>query len=178
MYLVRQKGTGEGMTITSVSARALTERLTRLETIELLSGGHPPDDGLCVMEAVAWLAGETHSDHPTCACPVISGFLRRLNDRLPDDLRQQLKPLIPRLIGSRSTDRAVVLRRAHLAADWANGIAPRVRLRCASAAAAAYAIEPAQAGHQRATFASWRRRRHEELLSSALDLVDRMLVAP
>lgn len=55
------------------------------------------------MEMVAWLAGEPHSDEPTCACPVLTSFVRALNDALPDDgLRTRLlRPLVPRLVNSR-----------------------------------------------------------------------------
>jgi len=71
------------------------------------------------MEAVAYVAGEPWADHPQCACPVITDFLIAWNDGLPSDEErdQLLKPLIPRLVGSRST-RAVEERRSYLALDW------------------------------------------------------------
>lgn len=59
-------------------------------------------NGLCVMEAVAWMASEGATDHPECACPVLGAFAIRLNDRLNDENRQKLKPLILPLTGSRS----------------------------------------------------------------------------
>ena len=41
--------------------------LLGLDGIELKSGSHHArDHGVCVMEAVAWVAGEPHSDHPLC----------------------------------------------------------------------------------------------------------------
>lgn len=78
------------------------------------------DSGLCTMEAVAWLANEEHSDRPACACPVVGAFVRKLNDKLPDDSTRTrlLRPLVPRLVGSKST-RDVALRRGYLAVDWA-----------------------------------------------------------
>ena len=49
----------------------LTDRLAALTT--LAHGAHDsPADGLCAMEAAAWLAGEPHSDHPACVSPVIA----------------------------------------------------------------------------------------------------------
>jgi hypothetical protein len=73
-----------------------------LEVLRLLSGNHESrEKGVCLLEAVAWMAGEDHSDHPQCACPVLSAFGRSLNDRMPEDRRQELKPLIPLLVGSR-----------------------------------------------------------------------------
>lgn len=72
-----------------------------LETLHLAKGGHDnPDDGLCLLEAAAFLAGEPHTDHPACVSPVLGVFGRELNDRLDDTKRQQLKPLIPKLPGT------------------------------------------------------------------------------
>ena len=43
------------------------------EAIVLKHGSHTTfAQGLCAMEAVAWLAGEKHSDRPSCTCPVIA----------------------------------------------------------------------------------------------------------
>ena len=84
----------------------------------LAKGAHPSHDAMCVMEAVAFVAGEPWSDHPKCACPVISTFLRSWNDDLLDDERDTLlRPLIPQLIGTRG-DVAMERRRATMAADW------------------------------------------------------------
>src|SRR5438128_966162 len=91
------------------------------EDVVLLSGGHKSADaGLCLMEAVAFVAGEDHTDSPACACPVIAAVGRRLNDRiLDDDMRTALlKPLGLQLIGTRST-KAVEMKRALFAVDWA-----------------------------------------------------------
>jgi hypothetical protein len=77
------------------------------------------EEGLCVMEAVSYVAGEPWSDQPKCACPVISAFLRTWNDSLPSDAERDrlLKPLIPHLIDSKSTQ-GVEERRSYLALDW------------------------------------------------------------
>lgn len=69
------------------------------------------------MEAVAYLANEPWSDRPRCASPVISVFLRSYNDLASDEVRQTLKPFIPRLVGSASTPE-VEDRRAFMAIDW------------------------------------------------------------
>ncbi len=71
------------------------------------------------MEAVSYVAGEPWSDNPACACPVISELLRTWNDDLPTDADRDrlLRPLIPRLVGSRSTPE-VEARRSWLAMDW------------------------------------------------------------
>jgi hypothetical protein len=92
-----------------------------LETLVLKDGSHETRraDALCVMEAVAWVAGETHSDHPTCACPVIGAFLRNWNDNIQDEVTRTrlLRPLIPLLVNSKAT-REIELRRSYLALDW------------------------------------------------------------
>ena len=93
------------------------KRLARIKTLK--SGGHRGiTDGACVMEAVAYVAGEIWSDHPACACPVITEFLVSWNDALPDDERTELlKPLIPLVVGTRGS-KALEARRANMAADW------------------------------------------------------------
>jgi len=76
-------------------------------------------DGLCVMEAAAWVAGEPHSDHPQCVCPVIGAFLRNWNDAMTDDetRTQLLRPLVPVVLNTRSTKK-IELQRSYLALDW------------------------------------------------------------
>ena len=98
-------------------------RTLDLDHISLGAGCHQPPDptpvdgGLCVMEAVAWVAGEPWSDHPKCASPVVGAFLRSWNDTLNDDDRQNLKQYIPRLVGSAGTPE-LEERRAWMALDW------------------------------------------------------------
>jgi hypothetical protein len=83
------------------------------------SGSHErPELGVCLMEAVAWVAGEPHSDAPECACPVLSAYGRVLNDAMPHDQRQRLAVFVPRLVGSKSTP-DVQLLRAYRVADAA-----------------------------------------------------------
>lgn len=95
------------------------DRLKEIEALTLAQGSHYDlAKGACVMEAVAYVAGEPWSDHPQCVCPVIAAFCRSWNDALPDDERNALlKPLIPRLVGTRST-KEIEDRRALMAADW------------------------------------------------------------
>ena len=99
----------------------IDERLVYLGPLKLEKGSHdPPNNGLvhaCVMEAVAYVAGEPFSDHPECASPVLGAFLRSWNDSLLDADRQMLKPLIPRLVGTKAPAR-VEEKRAWMATDW------------------------------------------------------------
>lgn len=99
---------------------ALSDRIAILDTLHLFSGSHESfAEGACVMEAVAYVAGEPWSDHPACACPVISAFLRSWNDSLctDEDRDRLLKPLVLQLIDTKSTP-AAEERRAYLALDW------------------------------------------------------------
>ena len=85
--------------------------------LRLENGSHQgPDEGVCLMEAVAWLAREPHSDYPNCVCPVLGAFGRDLNDRLDVERRQRLKPLIPALVGTASDGHAEA--RGFMAMDW------------------------------------------------------------
>ncbi|HXT48692.1 MAG TPA: hypothetical protein VN717_08625, partial [Gemmatimonadaceae bacterium] len=73
---------------------------------------------LCIMEAVAWVAGEKHSDHPACVSPVIAAALRSWNDSLSDPPRTELlKPLVPHIIGTATTAEDEETR-AWMATDW------------------------------------------------------------
>jgi hypothetical protein len=96
-------------------------RLSQVMGWSLKSGSHEKnsDGNLCVMEAVAFVAGKPWSDSPPCACPVIGAFMRTWNDALPTDSARDrlLKPFIPRLARSKST-KAVHSHRGMLAADW------------------------------------------------------------
>src|SRR6266567_8304289 len=85
---------------------------------ELLSGSHSENThaAMCAMEAVAYVAREPWSDHPKCACPVISAFVRSWNDNLSDDDRSKiLLPFIPRLVGTVGSKK-LEARRATMAA--------------------------------------------------------------
>lgn len=76
-----------------------------IEQVPLQRGAHPTRDaGMCAMEMVAWLAGEPHSDEPSCACPVLGAFVRACNDSMDDEQRNRLlRPLVPFLLDSRRT---------------------------------------------------------------------------
>lgn len=82
----------------------IKERAAKITRISHSS--HPTrEQGMCVMECVAYLADEIHSDHPQCACPVLTQIGIRLNDSTDFDTRQRLlRPLLVRLVGSRGSD--------------------------------------------------------------------------
>lgn len=98
-----------------------------LAAVRFGRGSHPPaavptgDRDMCIMEAVAFMAGETWGACPSCACPVIAEFLRVWNDGLPNGDRDRLLRAyvwVPRLIGSRATQPAIEQKRLCLTHDW------------------------------------------------------------
>jgi hypothetical protein len=122
----------------------IEDRLKYLEPLKLGCGSHSaPSNGLveaCVMEAVAYVAGEPFSDHPECASPVITSFLVSWNDSLNDDDRQMLKPYIPRLVGTRTTKRDEEVR-AWMLTDWLARECAPAWMRLAGLTAQAEALE-------------------------------------
>ncbi|MES2156124.1 MAG: hypothetical protein V4510_13400, partial [bacterium] len=89
-----------------------------IDKVTLLEGAHDsPSKGLCVMEAVAYIAREKHSDHPECVSPVIATFLRSWNDALDTETRQQLKALIPVVMDTAGSAEDED-RRAWMCLDW------------------------------------------------------------
>jgi hypothetical protein len=90
-------------------------RQREFDRIALVSGlGNPQADTACVMSLVARLAGEGHTDRPRCASPLLGAFVIPVNDRMPDDARQRLKPFALRIMGTRDgrdAERLALLRR-------------------------------------------------------------------
>ena len=110
-----------------MASRAVAE--INLTSLVLLGGSHTERaKGVCLLEAVAWMAREPHSDRPQCACPVLAAFGRRLNDAFSKEDRQLLKPFIPMLVNSRR-DRSVELKRAFFFADRAVRLFAPIALR-------------------------------------------------
>ena len=88
-----------------------------LDAVVLSKGEHETrEDGVCLLEAAAWWAGQEHTDHPPCVSPVLAAFGRAWNDDLPDDRRHILKPFIPLLPGTAGDGHD--LARSYLALDW------------------------------------------------------------
>ena len=89
------------------------------QTVRLGAGSHAsPAQGACVMELASMLAGARFSDRPRTVCPVIAGFLRSYNDRLPERELDQLYALAPLVLGSAST-RSVRRHRTFRLLEWA-----------------------------------------------------------
>lgn len=107
-----------GTTLTDI----VTAFRDKLAGIIIRHGGHARrEQGMCAMEAASWLAGEDHSDHPQCTCPVIAQVVRLVNDQIIDASRRtyMLQPLIPRLLGTNDGSSATRLKRQYAALDEA-----------------------------------------------------------
>ncbi len=118
----------------------LTRELELL-TLRLDTGAHSdPSKGVCVMEAVSYIVGEPFSDHPKCACPIITRVAQSVNDRLSDTDRQKLIDYIPRIAGTRSTH-AVKMRRMYRAVDLAVRVFAPAALRTQGMTAQAERLE-------------------------------------
>jgi len=119
----------------------IEERWKKFESLSLKQGAHSPNSTFCVMEAVAYVAGESWSDHPECACPVIGAFLRSWNDSLRSDAERDhlLKSLVPRLVGTRNL--ALEKRRSLMAADWLVRVHTPAWLRLAGLTSQAQSLE-------------------------------------
>ncbi len=74
-------------------------------------------DGVCLMEAVAWVTGEEHSDRPECACPALTELAILINDGVNDRVRQELLPAIPALVGSKTNSGKVRFNRVRRLLD-------------------------------------------------------------
>ena len=92
-----------------------------LATYILAKGRHENrDDGMSFTEMVAYIAGEPHSDHPRCVCPVITEFCNRWNDNIADDTERTkwMAPFLKSVPGTR-LHTVLELQRRELLFDWA-----------------------------------------------------------
>ena len=60
-----------------------------------------PEKGMCLMELVAYLAGEEHTDIPACSSPLLTYMAQYVNDTVSNENRQRLIPLAWELMGTR-----------------------------------------------------------------------------
>ena len=83
----------------------------------LRKGAHTRrEDGMCIQELLAYLAGQPHSDMPPCVAPTIRRFTISLNDRLDDERRQLLLPYALRMLGTADDGREE--ERRQLCSQW------------------------------------------------------------
>ena len=72
-----------------------------LKGMQLEIGEHThPNDGMCAMELVSWLAGEKFSCSPDCVSFTIRQVFQVFNDNLPKRARARLLDYLPRIVGT------------------------------------------------------------------------------
>ncbi len=73
-----------------------------MEINHLSRGNHSRrEDGMCIAEAAAMLAGEPHSDAPGCVSVTIRGFAMHWNDAMGDEDRDRwLLPRVETIVGT------------------------------------------------------------------------------
>ena len=77
------------------------------------------EDGMCFIEAAAYLAGEKHSDRPPCVSRTIAVFGRRWNDDLSSEARNRLLlPLLDDVVGTGPLTYAQGLDLRQTITDW------------------------------------------------------------
>ena len=76
------------------------------EVVPILTAGRHRGarHGACFMEFASFLAGERWSDHPSCTHPLVATLARDVNDLTSDGARDELMPLVTRVIGVREVD--------------------------------------------------------------------------
>lgn len=76
-----------------------------LKLPKLSKGAHEAGSGeLCIMEAIAFIEREPHSDSPECTSPVVAAFCRGVNDFMSDADRQRLWKFATRIAGTASPE--------------------------------------------------------------------------
>jgi len=86
--------------------------MTDLNVPFLRSGkGDWPADGGCIMQVIDWIHRGGWADTPDCVHPVIRGLAIGINDSVPDQERQRLLDLAPRMMGT--SESVPNLARAH-----------------------------------------------------------------
>jgi hypothetical protein len=93
----------------------------------LAAGKQPAGSGkVCSEQAVSWLVSGRldlgdETDHPPCVQPVLNALAIHINDKLPDDRRGEMWPLILRQPGTAHPEMELVLsvRLAAFLAEWA-----------------------------------------------------------
>jgi hypothetical protein len=116
---------------------------TLIQPIKLLSGTHADTGktGLgCFMNVIAYLNGEPQiTDESPCVCVTVKPIAIWLNDYMNDEERAQLIPYIERAMGSATSDKTELTRRAWRAVKMAEEQRDIATAWAASAASAAWA---------------------------------------
>jgi hypothetical protein len=95
-----------------------------IEPIKLLRGSHAKTAQTgkgCVMNVIAYLNGEQFiNDRSECVCYTVRPMAIFLNDLADDEQRQRMLPLVLRMMGSATDDKAEISKRLGLLVEFAN----------------------------------------------------------
>ena len=114
--------------------------------LRLCHGAGNGVDTACLMTATNMLIGcGNKGDEAVCVCPVLRAFIITTNDCMPDALRQELYGPLPwLLIGTKTDDIGVMVRRAEILSDAAQELAEYAAEAAKSAEYAEYAAKSAK----------------------------------
>lgn len=141
------------------------------QTVRLSCGSHrAPDEGVCVMELASMLADSPFRDRGDFASTVIGGFLRRYNDGLDDERRQDLYAYAAKVVGTRG-DRSVERVRARMCREWARRHAMVSALRRPSRLRLAHGLERCGSDAAEAALTPTTDQRHREALAFLDELI-------
>lgn len=92
-----------------LSAKERQKIRRKIKRLTVDYGAHDTfDDGSCVMEITAYAAGmKTCTDSPRIACEFVTPIMIQVNDKVSSNVRQELKALVPYLIGTRSRTKSM-----------------------------------------------------------------------
>jgi hypothetical protein len=102
----------------------------------LSEGGHEEwERKRCVMEAVAFVAGEPHSAEPKCASPCLTYMMQVYNDALASDAerKRKLSKYVYRLVGSRCPELEETRRQMALRWQARSWLVTIIKLACPEA---------------------------------------------
>ena len=97
------------------------------KVVNLASGGHKSyEDGMCFLEACAYVAGKAITDRPPCVDKTLGHFGRGWNDRIDDtELRTKyLRPLIPHLLDTAESGINELDVKLHIVREYLKRILP------------------------------------------------------
>lgn len=106
-----------------------------IDHLRLKTGSHRKlEDGACLLEVSAYLAGEPHTDHPACVSPVLGAFGRVWWDGLLAGELAGQADLAERLVGTADGSRGHEARRLQILVDGAGELATLAGLAAAAPA--------------------------------------------
>lgn len=85
--------------------KRLAPKWNKLRNRKIEKSSHDsPQEGTCIMEAIAYITDQPFSDEPVCVAPTLRDTFIIINDNIDDDkLRNRLKKFVPQIMETRGT---------------------------------------------------------------------------